>query len=163
MPFRPSRQMSTANRKTRLHRDRPGRNARLARFGCRSVARGAAAHLGRTDSSTTADLGGPMPRAYPFFTMSTNPPQRSGYRTLRFWTFPSRAGRADAAASPRCGGRSGGARRDRTDDLLLAKQALSQLSYGPGSIFGSRPHGQLPGADLFAKIQPPEDGGPGKI
>jgi hypothetical protein len=29
------------------------------------------------------------------------------------------------------GRRSGGARRDRTDDLLLAKQALSQLSYGP--------------------------------
>ena len=29
----------------------------------------------------------------------------------------------------------GGARRDRTDDLLLAKQALSQLSYGP---FGSK-------------------------
>ena len=25
----------------------------------------------------------------------------------------------------------GGAERDRTDDLLLAKQALSQLSYGP--------------------------------
>jgi hypothetical protein len=29
--------------------------------------------------------------------------------------------------------RTGGARRDRTDDLLLAKQALSQLSYGPAS------------------------------
>ena len=28
---------------------------------------------------------------------------------------------------------AGGARRDRTDDLLLAKQALSQLSYGPGA------------------------------
>jgi hypothetical protein len=28
---------------------------------------------------------------------------------------------------------TGGARRDRTDDLLLAKQALSQLSYGPRS------------------------------
>ena len=27
----------------------------------------------------------------------------------------------------------GGARRDRTDDLLRAKQALSQLSYGPNS------------------------------
>ncbi len=27
--------------------------------------------------------------------------------------------------------RIGGASRDRTDDLLLAKQALSQLSYGP--------------------------------
>jgi hypothetical protein len=26
---------------------------------------------------------------------------------------------------------SGGARRDRTADLLLAKQALSRLSYGP--------------------------------
>ncbi len=29
------------------------------------------------------------------------------------------------------GAKAGGARRDRTDDLLLAKQALSQLSYGP--------------------------------
>jgi hypothetical protein len=28
----------------------------------------------------------------------------------------------------------GGARRDRTDDLMLAKHALSQLSYGPFSI-----------------------------
>ena len=28
---------------------------------------------------------------------------------------------------------NGGARRDRTDDLLLAKQALSQLSYGPSN------------------------------
>ena len=28
--------------------------------------------------------------------------------------------------------RAGGARRDRTDDLMLAKHALSQLSYGPG-------------------------------
>jgi hypothetical protein len=27
---------------------------------------------------------------------------------------------------------AGGARRDRTDDLMLAKHALSQLSYGPG-------------------------------
>ena len=32
---------------------------------------------------------------------------------------------------------SGGARRDRTDDLLLAKQALSQLSYGPSGIRAS--------------------------
>ena len=29
---------------------------------------------------------------------------------------------------------AGGARRDRTDDLLLAKQALSQLSYGPFQV-----------------------------
>ena len=31
----------------------------------------------------------------------------------------------------RAAGRPGGARRSRTDDILLAKQALYQLSYGP--------------------------------
>ncbi len=36
--------------------------------------------------------------------------------------------------------RDGGASRDRTDDPLLAKQVLSQLSYGPGS----RHWGQTP-------------------
>ena len=41
----------------------------------------------------------------------------------------------------------GGAGRDRTDDLLLAKQALSQLSYGP----------VLNGANSSAK-----NGGPGQ-
>ena len=40
------------------------------------------------------------------------------------------------AASPKTGTklfatRAGGARRDRTDDLMLAKHALYQLSYGP--------------------------------
>jgi hypothetical protein len=29
---------------------------------------------------------------------------------------------------------AGGARRDRTDDLMLAKHALSQLSYGPNQV-----------------------------
>ena len=33
--------------------------------------------------------------------------------------------------SPNQSSRIGGARRDRTDDLMLAKHALSQLSYGP--------------------------------
>src|SRR5210317_1782282 len=37
--------------------------------------------------------------------------------------------------------RCGGARRDRTADLLLAKQALSQLSYGPLSEPNRRPLG----------------------
>jgi hypothetical protein len=36
----------------------------------------------------------------------------------------------DDVHSTPCRG-NGGAGRDRTDDLLLAKQALSQLSYGP--------------------------------
>ena len=30
---------------------------------------------------------------------------------------------------------NGGAREDRTPDLLRARQALSQLSYGPGKLF----------------------------
>jgi hypothetical protein len=33
---------------------------------------------------------------------------------------------------------AGGARRDRTDDLLLAKQALSQLSYGPLAVISDQ-------------------------
>ena len=32
--------------------------------------------------------------------------------------------------------KAGGGERDRTDDLLLAKQALSQLSYTPGTLVG---------------------------
>ena len=41
--------------------------------------------------------------------------------------------------------RDGGASRDRTDDPLLAKQVLSQLSYGPMLVF-------LPGCfvEIFA-------------
>ena len=63
----------------------------------------------------------------------------------------------------RCVRRSGGARRDRTDDLLLAKQALSQLSYGPFRSrdrgWGShRPPGQLspaqPGSRYLKRYRP---------
>ena len=39
----------------------------------------------------------------------------------------------------------GGGERDRTDDLLLAKQALSQLSYSPGSDV----RGQMSDAKAF--------------
>ena len=38
----------------------------------------------------------------------------------------------------RSSGEDGGARRDRTADLLHAMQALSQLSYGPECFRGSR-------------------------
>src|ERR1700719_3603927 len=37
--------------------------------------------------------------------------------------------------------KTGGARRDRTADLLHAMQALSQLSYGPTWRRGTLPHG----------------------
>jgi hypothetical protein len=41
--------------------------------------------------------------------------------------------RYDRFAEPKLAqpAKAGGARRDRTDDLMLAKHALSQLSYGP--------------------------------
>ena len=71
----------------------------------------------------------------------------------------------------------GGARRDRTDDLLLAKQALSQLSYGPSSAAHSS--GTRPAEPKLAATCPPSPfglrrgslciasrakaGGPGKI
>ena len=39
--------------------------------------------------------------------------------------------RPNGRGEPVCDLRDGGARRDRTDDLMLAKHALYQLSYGP--------------------------------
>ena len=42
----------------------------------------------------------------------------------------------DSGAESTGASEAGGARRDRTDDLMLAKHALSQLSYGP---IGRRP------------------------
>ena len=47
------------------------------------------------------------------------------------------------------GSPTGGARRDRTDDLLLAKQALSQLSYGPASHGTQSKRGNMVGLGRF--------------
>jgi hypothetical protein len=62
---------------------------------------------------------------------------------------------------------AGGARRDRTDDLLLAKQALSQLSYGPSRYPGisSQSSGKEERArlNINSRLLIPEGGGPGKI
>jgi hypothetical protein len=51
---------------------------------------------------------------------------------------------------------NGGARRSRTDDILLAKQALYQLSYGP-SPFGEQPgpFGNLSLVDASVKVVGP--------
>ena len=57
--------------------------------------------------------------------------------------------------------KAGGARRDRTDDLLLAKQALSQLSYGPSRYTEASIRGRTRAPDHRYLI--PESGGPGKI
>jgi hypothetical protein len=55
----------------------------------------------------------PMPRIHP-----------KVKRCLHSWSM-------NRALNRRMGQENGGARRDRTDDLMLAKHALSQLSYGP--------------------------------
>ena len=57
---------------------------------------------------------------------------------------------------------AGGARRNRTDDLLLAKQALSQLSYGPSRHQGSEASIREERARRCRYLIP-ESGGPGKI
>jgi hypothetical protein len=69
------------------------------------------------------------------FTMSNNPPRNGRQGNAR--TGPNAA--EPKPDSPQDANRrtksphdpNGGARRDRTDDLMLAKHALSQLSYGP--------------------------------
>ena len=58
------------------------------------------------------------------FTMFNNPPGLFEKKTTAKLSF-FKDGQSPAIAA------SGGARRDRTDDLMLAKHALSQLSYGP--------------------------------
>ena len=66
-------------------------------------------------------------KSNPFFTMSKIiSPSRQSDRQILSLSMGCRLANAE------CNRRPGGARRDRTDDLLLAKQALSQLSYGPG-------------------------------
>ena len=55
-----------------------------------------------------------------------------GARNLDFRPLPINDVKEQAGALRRYSASSdGGGRRDRTDDLLLAKQALSQLSYAP--------------------------------
>ena len=60
----------------------------------------------------------------------------------------------------------GGARRDRTDDLMLAKHALSQLSYGPSLDGSAGP--KVRKAERPPRLMPrtvakrhPKNGGPG--
>ncbi len=71
-----------------------------------------------------------------------------------------------------CGRHPGGARRDRTDDLMLAKHALSQLSYGPFRSIdkASTPVATLPAMTCVIACRVvgpslarwPRHGGPGK-
>jgi hypothetical protein len=69
----------------------------------------------------------PQTRIDLLFTMSKIPQARPLGARMRSDVFADDyAGQPHRSSIP-----SGGARRDRTDDLMLAKHALSQLSYGP--------------------------------
>ena len=85
-------------------------------------------------------------------------PQRTSW--LKAELAKSRAGKQARSVSrcrkasgpgPADHSKNGGARRDRTDDLKLAKLALSQLSYGP------KQRRSAPG-----EARPEADGGPGR-
>ena len=99
-------------------------------------------------------------RMYFLFTMAENPrsvlkgktPARKAKPCFR--TRPRNSQRLQKAWRPP----SGGARRDRTDDLVLAKHALSQLSYGP--LSGGK--GQIRNALGRAPVIEGQNGGPGK-
>ena len=91
------------------------------------------------------------------FSFSPSPPSNAGRGAPRRLPRPLRASVRETARRRRSVFRSpitdprsptpesGGAGRDRTDDLLLAKQALSQLSYGPAPI-PPRPNAGRPAA-----------------
>jgi hypothetical protein len=67
-----------------------------------------------------------------FFTMSDNTPHpRVNADRMCEFRFPMDEICLIPRVAPRQKKAAGGARRDRTDDLMLAKHALSQLSYGP--------------------------------
>lgn len=55
---------------------------------------------------------------------------------------PRRNAQSPATAGLRAPARTGGGDRIRTDDLLRAKQTLSQLSYAPPWLFASPSHAQ---------------------
>ena len=69
-----------------------------------------------------------MPGISPLYDVHHHPPTILGAETCSLQ-------RLQLAPSPRA---RGGARRDRTDDLLRARQALSHLSYGPDNLCDAR-------------------------
>ncbi len=95
----------------------------------------------KTILSQARSFSGMNLRSYVLFTMSNNDRQTIAWSfDISFW-FVHPAIRPEtnrqALIFPHCIGSSGvtgGGERDRTDDPLLAKQVLSQLSYTPMTI-----------------------------
>ena len=78
------------------------------------------------------------PKTYSQCQIASHPNYPVGAKRTRKLKVPRKTAWWSGVSQPSAGakpshGSDGGAGRDRTDDLLLAKQALSQLSYGPKS------------------------------
>jgi hypothetical protein len=78
---------------------------------------------------------------------SPNVAHALAFRRPRRWRLAVQLGCTGRPAKPRFAG--GGGERIRTDDLLLAKQALSQLSYTPGQ----RSENTTQRSDLFSDLR----------
>ena len=106
----------------------------------------------------------------PLFTMSVSregvPPLAARRRRTRRPKPPriSSTGRhpIPGAAPKARSNEDGGAERDRTDDLMLAKHALSQLSYSPGTLHRSVRPRLLRTGSRPLRARPDWNGGPGR-
>ena len=119
-------------RKTRSVPDRraPKRTARINRPEVNQTK----PELATVGGKICADSAGYAPQAYPSLRCQISASRSSLGSERNCCLFKHgyfcAGGRLREAESP-APTRNGGARRDRTDDLMLAKHALSQLSYGP--------------------------------
>jgi hypothetical protein len=96
-------------------------------------------HTVQDPTDSPAHKGGPAlnPKVPPL-----NHPSRDRFQAISVLLYGSSKGRfLELQREPTQGrtaqnGETGGGERDRTDDLMLAKHALSQLSYAPNDVVG---------------------------
>ena len=97
----------------------------------------------RSRRSRFSRLSSPPWHAHPLHDANRPAPRPFRSRAKSLSDVSGRKGRQRAA---------GGARRDRTDDLMLAKHALSQLSYGP--VLGEAKNGLFLASSAGAGVRP---------
>ena len=155
---------SVSRRKRRCRRDRPT-SVRAASASC-------ACRRGRTLGSDTFTLHDVEQHAPARRRPGDAPAGRTSGEFLVLRTTASRASddgwlavRSTVPRRPTAEAMDGGARRDRTDDLMLAKHALSRLSYCPVQGNGFAPWGAAPvraGRRWPRRSARRPTGGPGK-
>ena len=114
------------------------------------------------------DLKAQGSRSYSSFTMSMPVGERRRAipdAICELWRGAPPHSKRGLGSIPRPRARPGGARRSRTDDILLAKQALYQLSYGPVPENGAKPRRAV--GDAVLRLRTPSEPevlvGPGRL